>query len=104
MIKIVTMNESHVAQVAQVAALEALCFSDPWSEKSVASDHLCYFTRKYRGIDRENGAHLLRAEYYVVFSRLNSDGIGLKNSLINNLRCKRLHIKISAVVKLSNIV
>ena len=29
------MNESHVAQVA---ALEKLCFSDPWSENSVASE------------------------------------------------------------------
>ena len=30
---IVNMNESHVAQVAE---LEKICFSDPWSEKSVA--------------------------------------------------------------------
>ena len=29
------MKENHVAQVA---ALEKLCFSDPWSEKSVASE------------------------------------------------------------------
>ncbi len=29
------MNESHVCQVAE---LEKLCFSDPWSEKSVASE------------------------------------------------------------------
>ena len=29
------MNSQHVAQVAQ---LEKLCFSDPWSEKSVASE------------------------------------------------------------------
>ena len=32
---IVNMNESHVAQVA---ALEKICFSDPWSESSVASE------------------------------------------------------------------
>lgn len=32
---IVKMNDSHVAAVAQ---LEALCFSDPWSESSVASE------------------------------------------------------------------
>ena len=32
---ITTMGEQHVAQVA---ALEKLCFSDPWSEKSVASE------------------------------------------------------------------
>ena len=32
---IVNMNESHVAQVA---ALEKICFSDPWSENSVASE------------------------------------------------------------------
>ena len=32
---IVSMNESHVAQVAE---LEKTCFSDPWSEKSVASE------------------------------------------------------------------
>ena len=31
------MNETHVAQVAE---LETICFSDPWSEKSVASE-LC---------------------------------------------------------------
>lgn len=33
--EIVKMTGVHVAQVA---ALEALCFSDPWSEKSVASE------------------------------------------------------------------
>ncbi|MBQ8834824.1 MAG: ribosomal protein S18-alanine N-acetyltransferase [Oscillospiraceae bacterium] len=32
---ILEMNASHVAQVAQ---LEKLCFSDPWSEKSVAGE------------------------------------------------------------------
>ena len=32
---IVRMNESHVAAVAE---LEKICFSDPWSEKSVASE------------------------------------------------------------------
>ena len=32
---IVQMNESHVSQVAE---LEKICFSDPWSEKSVASE------------------------------------------------------------------
>ena len=32
---IAKMNESHVAEVA---ALEAMCFSEPWSEKSVASE------------------------------------------------------------------
>ena len=29
------MNESHVAQIAE---LEKICFSDPWSENSVASE------------------------------------------------------------------
>lgn len=33
--RIVPMNENHVASVA---ALEKVCFSDPWSEKSVASE------------------------------------------------------------------
>ncbi len=33
--KIIPMNEGHVAQVA---VLEKLCFSDPWSENSVASE------------------------------------------------------------------
>lgn len=33
--KIIPMNEGHVAQVA---ALEKLCFSDPWSENSIASE------------------------------------------------------------------
>ena len=32
---ITTMNATHVSQVAE---LEKLCFSDPWSEKSVASE------------------------------------------------------------------
>lgn len=35
MMKIVTMNADHVAQIA---ALEQLCFTTPWSEKSVASE------------------------------------------------------------------
>ena len=30
-----TMNASHVAQIAE---LEKICFSDPWSEKSIASE------------------------------------------------------------------
>ena len=33
MIEIVTMNENHVAAIAQ---LEKLCFSDPWSENAIA--------------------------------------------------------------------
>ena len=33
--KIIEMNAGHVAQVAQ---LETLCFPDPWSEKSIASE------------------------------------------------------------------
>ena len=32
---IVTMTSEHVAQIAE---LEAICFRDPWSEKSVASE------------------------------------------------------------------
>lgn len=32
---ILRMNEAHVAQIA---ALERICFSDPWSEKSVADE------------------------------------------------------------------
>ena len=36
--KIIPMNEGHVGHVAQVAVLEKLCFSDPWSENSVASE------------------------------------------------------------------
>ena len=35
MIQIVKMEECHVAQVA---ALERICFHDPWSEKSIASE------------------------------------------------------------------
>ena len=35
MIEIIQMNASHVAQVA---GLEKICFSDPWSEKSIASE------------------------------------------------------------------
>ena len=33
--KMIPMNEGHVAQVA---ALEKLCFSDPWSEASITSE------------------------------------------------------------------
>ena len=33
--RIVTMNPAHVAQIAQI---EKVCFSDPWSEKSIASE------------------------------------------------------------------
>lgn len=32
---IVSMNENHVVQIAQ---MEKLCFSDPWSERSIASE------------------------------------------------------------------
>lgn len=35
MIEIKTMTEDHVPQIAEI---EKLCFSDPWSEKSVASE------------------------------------------------------------------
>ena len=35
MIRIIKMDESHVSEVA---ALEKCCFSDPWSERSVASE------------------------------------------------------------------
>ena len=35
MMEIVPMNAAHVPQVAQ---LEKICFADPWSEKSVASE------------------------------------------------------------------
>ena len=35
MMTIVAMDQSHISAVA---ALEQLCFSDPWSEKSVASE------------------------------------------------------------------
>lgn len=35
MIAYLPMNESHVSQIAE---LEKLCFSDPWSERSVASE------------------------------------------------------------------
>ena len=33
--EILLMNESHVPQVAE---LETVCFSDPWSEKSVREE------------------------------------------------------------------
>ena len=35
MIEIKTMTEAHVPQIAEI---ETLCFTDPWSEKSVASE------------------------------------------------------------------
>ena len=34
----ITVKQMEPAHVAQVAELEKLCFSDPWSEKSVASE------------------------------------------------------------------
>ena len=33
-----TITEMKATHVAQVAALERICFADPWSEKSVASE------------------------------------------------------------------
>lgn len=33
--KYVLMDESHISQIAE---LEKICFSDPWSEKSIASE------------------------------------------------------------------
>ena len=33
--RIIPMNKDHVSQIAQ---LEAQCFSDPWSEKSISSE------------------------------------------------------------------
>ena len=35
MIQYISMNERHVPQIAE---LEKLCFADPWSERSVASE------------------------------------------------------------------
>ena len=35
MIQYLAMNETHVSEIAE---LEKLCFSDPWSERSVASE------------------------------------------------------------------
>ncbi len=35
MIQIIEMKETHVAAIAQI---EKLCFSDPWSEKSIATE------------------------------------------------------------------
>lgn len=35
MMQIITMDETHVSQVA---GIEKICFSDPWSESSVASE------------------------------------------------------------------
>ena len=35
MIEILPMNETHVAPIAE---LEKICFSDPWSESSIASE------------------------------------------------------------------
>lgn len=35
MMEIIPMNPEHVCQIAE---LEKLCFSDPWSEKSIASE------------------------------------------------------------------
>ena len=35
MIEITAMTDAHVSQIAE---LEKICFSDPWSEKSVASE------------------------------------------------------------------
>ena len=32
------LETMHAAHVAQIAALEEICFSDPWSERSIASE------------------------------------------------------------------
>ena len=36
--KMIKIEKMTLAHIAQVAALEKLCFSDPWSEKSIASE------------------------------------------------------------------
>ena len=36
--KMIKIEKMMLAHIAQVAALEKLCFSDPWSEKSVAAE------------------------------------------------------------------
>ena len=36
--KMIKIEKMTLAHIAQVAALEKLCFSDPWSEKSVAAE------------------------------------------------------------------
>jgi len=44
------MTQVHVAQIAQ---LEKLCFSDPWSEKSIAAELDCRLSCWLVALDRE---------------------------------------------------
>ena len=45
-----TMTQTHVAQIAQ---LEKLCFSDPWSEKSIATELDCWLSCWLVALDGE---------------------------------------------------
>ena len=53
MIHYIAMNESHVSQVAE---LEKLCFSDPWSERSVASELTNPYSYWFVAVDGERVA------------------------------------------------
>lgn len=46
-----TFRDMNATHVPQVAALEALCFADPWSEKSVASELSNYLALWYVALD-----------------------------------------------------
>ena len=51
MIEIVTMTEAHVAQIAQI---EKLCFSDPWSENSISSELNSRISLWFVALDGDN--------------------------------------------------
>ena len=59
MIEILEMNASHITQVA---ALEAICFSDPWSEKSVASELTNPLSYWLVAVEGETGAGYVGAQ------------------------------------------
>lgn len=67
-----TITEMTLWHVPQVAALEALCFSDPWSEKSVSSE-----------LDNELSLWLVAEEDGTVLGYVGSQTVMEKTDMMN---------------------
>ena len=105
-----TMNAAHVAQIA---ALEKICFSDPWSERSIASEldnKLAFWLVATEGetVAGYIGSQTVMEETDMMNVAVHPDfrrkGIAeaLVNTLVNNLkkmgsRCLTLEVRASNV-------
>ncbi len=88
---ITRMNEGHVAQVA---ALEKLCFSDPWSETSVASE-----------LDNPLSLWLIAEEEGTVLGYVGSQTVLDETDMMNiavQPECRRRGIAAALIVELVN--